>query len=84
MGNLRQLPNLGNVMVKRLEVVGVNDINTLMELGSKDAFERLRRYEGDTCFSALCALEGAIQNVRWHHLSKEMKADLKRYFDAFK
>lgn len=84
MGDLNKLPNIGNVMKKRLAAVGINDVDTLMKIGSKDAFIKLRLHEGDTCFSSLCGLEGAIQNIRWHNLSSETKEDLKKFFDSFK
>lgn len=84
MKKLSDLPNIGNIMEKRLEAVGINDVETLMRIGSKEAFIRLFSHEGDTCFSSLCGLEGAIQEIRWHHLSSETKADLKRFFEAFK
>jgi DNA transformation protein len=32
----------------------------------------------------LSALEGAIQGVRWHHLSDETKADLKAFYHSHK
>ena len=84
MGNLSKLPNIGDVMEKRLAAVGINDVATFKEIGSKEAFIKLRLHEGDTCFSSLCGLEGAIQNIRWHNLSSETKEDLKKFFDSFK
>ena len=84
MSVLTKMPNIGKVMERRLSAVGINDIDTLMKIGSKEAFIKLRLHEGDTCFSSLCGLEGAIQNIRWHNLSNETKEDLKKFFDSFK
>ena len=84
MERLSELPNRGKTMEKRLSNVGINDIETLMKTGSKEAFIKLRLYEGDTCFSSLCGLEGAVQGIRWHYLSSESKEDLKKFFDSFK
>lgn len=84
MKKLSELPNIGKTMEKRLTAVGINDVETLMEKGSKKAFMELRLSEGDTCFSSLCGLEGAIQGIRWHHLSRESKEDLKKFFATFK
>lgn len=81
---LSDLPNIGKTMEKRLAAVGINDVETLMKIGSKEAFIKLRLHEGDTCFSSLCGLEGAIQGIRWHYLSYESKEDLKKFFDSFK
>ena len=84
MSKLSELPNVGTVMEKRLASVGIYDVETLRGMGSREAFERLLAYEGDTCFCTLCGLEGAVQNVRWHSLSKEKKQELKDYFHSLK
>jgi DNA transformation protein len=81
---LSELPNIGKTMEKRLAAVGIDDVETLRKTGSKEAFVKLRLFEGDTCFSSLCGLEGAIQGIRWHYLSQETKADLKKFFNSFK
>ncbi|MDS1028886.1 TfoX/Sxy family protein [Bacillota bacterium LX-D] len=81
---LSDLPNIGKVMEKRLVKAGINDVEALRQVGSKEAFIKLRLLEGDTCFNSLCALEGAIQGIRWHYLNCETKADLKKFFDSFK
>jgi len=83
MGRLSDLPNIGKVMEKRLVRAGINDVEALRQVGSKEAFIKLRLLEGDTCFNSLCALEGAIQGIRWHYLDCETKAELK-IFDSFK
>jgi len=80
MGELTKLPNIGITCEKRLTSIGINSIETLMEIGSKEAFIKLLIYEGDTCFSTLCGLEGAIQGIRWHNLSEGTKTDLKKFF----
>jgi len=83
MQRLSQLPNIGKTMEKRLSGIGIYDSETLINTGSKEAFIRLRLVEGDTCFSSLCGLEGAIQGIRWHYLPDESKKDLKKFFDTF-
>ncbi|MGE5328265.1 MAG: TfoX/Sxy family protein [Deltaproteobacteria bacterium] len=84
MKRLSELPNIGKTMEDRLIAVGINDVKALVETGSKEAFIRLKLKEGDTCFNSLCALEGAIQGIRWHFLEKEIKDDLKKFFDTLK
>lgn len=81
---LSELPNIGKIMEKRLIAVGICNVEEFMEIGSKEAFTKLRLLEGDTCFSSLCGLEGAIQGVRWHKLSGATKSDLKEFFESFK
>jgi DNA transformation protein len=84
MSELTNLPNIGKVMVQRLAAADITTAEQLKELGGKEAFFRLRMIEGDTCLSSLCALEGAVKGVRWHTLSPEEKAELKKYHDTFK
>lgn len=79
-GRLKDLPNIGKDLERRLASIGVDDIDVLMELGSKEAFLRLRQLEGDTCYNTLCSLEGAIQGIRWHSLSSASKQELKDFF----
>jgi DNA transformation protein len=84
MGRLSDLPNIGKEMEKRLIKAGINDVEALRQTGSKEAYIKLRLLEGDSCFNTLCALEGAIQGIRWHYLDSETKAELRRFFDSFK
>jgi DNA transformation protein and related proteins len=84
MSRLSELINIGETMEKRLAAVEIYDVETLLKTGSKEAFIKLRIFEGDTCFSSLCGLEGAIQGIRWHHLNSETKEDLKKFFKSFK
>jgi DNA transformation protein len=83
MQRLSDLPNIGKTMEKRLVKAGINDVETFRQIGSKEAFIKLRLLEGDTCFSTLCALEGAVQGIRWHYLDCETKVNLKKFFDSF-
>lgn len=82
MGELTKLPNIGSIMEKRLAAVGICDVEALMKNGSKEAYTKLYLHEGDTCFSSLCGLEGAIQGIRWHNLSSQSKENLKKFFNT--
>ena len=42
-------------------------------MGSKEAWLKIRELDESACLSRLMALEGAIQNIRWHNLSQEDK-----------
>ena len=79
MGELTRLPNISKVIEGKLMEVGISTAQELCELGSKEAFLRLRMKDPTACLSMLCALEGAVQGVRWHHLPDEVKAELKVY-----
>ena len=84
MADLCKLPNIGKALEERLSDVGINSIESLMKMGSKEAFTKLHLVEGYTCFNTLCALEGAVQGIRWHNLSSETKEDLKKFFNLVK
>ena len=78
---LEDLPNIGNTLSVLLRETGINTPEELYETGAIQAFIRIRAIEHDACFSKLCAIEGAVEGIRWHHLSKEKKAELKHFFD---
>lgn len=84
MSELEKLPNVGKILEKRLSDVGINSPEELRDNGSEEAFKKLYFHEGDTCFGTFCALEGAIQGIRWHNLSKEKKQQLKKEFNQIK
>ncbi len=48
------------------------------------AFIRIKAIDPDACFSKLCALEGAVEGIRWHNLSKEKKSELKHFFSMIR
>jgi DNA transformation protein len=77
---LSELPNIGKTLEKELINVGINCAEELREIGSIDAIIRLKMH-GDICCNKLYALEGAINNVRWHQLPKELRVELKNKYD---
>ena len=78
---LTQLPNIGCVVAEKLSQAGINTPEELIAIGSEQAFIRLQTIDSSACFSMLQALEGAVQGVRWHKLTKERKAQLKAFYD---
>lgn len=81
---LTEMPNIGKEVSKKLMAVGIDTPEKLVSLGSKEAFIRIKTIDDTACFSMLQGLEGAIQGIRWHHLPRTVKADLKEFFDSFK
>lgn len=77
---LSNLPNIGKVVEAKLKEVGINYAEELIALGSKEDFTRLRIIDSGACFSMLCGLEGAVQGIRWHNLSKKDKNELEVFF----
>lgn len=81
MGELSKLPNIGKVLEEQLNDVGINTVNDLVDIGSKEAWLRIKEVDESACINRLMALEGAIQNIRWHDLSNEDKKNLKDFYN---
>jgi DNA transformation protein len=77
---LEQLPNIGNSLAQLLRESGINKPDELYEAGAIQTFLRIKAVDPDACFSKLCALEGAVEGIRWHNLSKEKRDELKYFF----
>ncbi|MBO5839911.1 MAG: TfoX/Sxy family protein [Methanobrevibacter sp.] len=84
MGELSKLPNIGKVVEKQLNDVGINTVDELINLGSKEAWLKIKEVDESACLNRLMALEGAIQNIRWHDLSDEDKQNLKDFYNLQK
>ena len=81
MGELQKLPNIAEKLEAQLNEVGVLTIEALKQTGSREAWLRIAAIDSSACYMRLCALEGAIQGVRWHHLEEEQKKELKAFYD---
>ena len=81
MGELKKLPNIAEKLEAQLIEVGVPTIDALKKTGSREAWLRIASIDPSACYMRLCALEGAIQGVRWHHLEEEQKKELKAFYD---
>jgi len=84
MGELSKLPNISTVVEGKLNEVGIITQNQLKDIGSKQAFLSLRKNDSGACLNMLCALEGAIQGIRWHSLSDDIKKELKEFHRSLK
>lgn len=84
MGELSTLPNIGKTVEQQLNEVGIETIKQLIEIGSKQAWLRIRSIDDSACINRLYALEGAVEGIRWHNLSEEIKAELKEFYNTFK
>lgn len=84
MGELSKLPNIGKVVEKQLNDVGINTDDELINIGSKEAWLKIKEMDESACLNRLMALEGAIQNIRWHNLSDEDKKNLKDFYNLQK
>ena len=84
MGELSELPNIGKVLENQLNDVGINTVDELIDFGSKEAWLRIKEIDESACLNRLMALEGAIQNIRWHNLSEEDKENLRNFYNSQK
>jgi len=83
MGELSKLPNIGKVLEKQLNEVGINTADELIDIGSKEAWLKIKEVDESACINRMMALEGAIQNIRWHNLSETDKKNLKDFYNSF-
>ena len=82
MSKLHDLPNISTVIEAELIHAGITTPEMLMENGSKKAFKKIKEKNGTACVSMLCALEGAIQGIRWYNLSAETKDELNKFYNT--
>lgn len=84
MGELSGLPNIGKAVEEQLNQVNIVTYDQLKEVGSKQAWLRIKEIDDSACIHRLYALEGAIRNVKKSELPSEVKAELKEFYNAFK
>ncbi|MDR1802551.1 MAG: TfoX/Sxy family protein [Treponema sp.] len=84
MARLSEMVNIGKVLEKQLNEIGINTFEKLRKTGSKNAWLKIRHIDSSACYNRLCALEGAIQGIRWHNLSEENKNELKEFYNQWK
>lgn len=84
MGELRKLPNIAEKLEAQLTEVGIPTIDALKQAGSREAWLKIAAIDPSACYMRLCALEGAIQGVRWHHLDEGTKKEMKAFYNLNK
>lgn len=84
MNKLNKMPNIGSTLENKLIDAGIESPEELIDIGSKEAFIRIKMFDSSACYNMLCALEGAIQGVRWHYLDESTKQQLKLFFQSIK
>ena len=82
--DLTTLPNIGKILAGKLKIAGIETAEKLLSIGSENAFIKLKMIDNEVCINSLCALEGAIQGIRWHNLDKCKKDELKVFFEMTK
>ncbi|MFH2142349.1 MAG: TfoX/Sxy family protein [Bacteroidota bacterium] len=80
MTNIANLPNIGKNLASKLKNVEINTSDDLINLGSEKAFLKLIENDRNCCVNMLYAIEGAIQNIRWHNISNDRKKQLNDFY----
>ncbi len=74
---LTELPNISKVLSSQLKEIGIETAEQLKETGTEKVIMQLTSAGIDVCINKAYAIEGAMQDIRWHGLSKEDKAVVK-------
>ena len=80
MNSLSKLPNIGKVLEKQLNEVGIYTIEDLKQIGSQEAWLKIKQRDPSACFHRLMALEGAIQGIKKSLLDEQKKQELKDFY----
>ncbi len=84
MSELTAMMNIGKEMARKLTSVGIDTPEKLIEVGSMQAFQKLKKAYPQVCLVHLYTLEGAIFNTEYNRLSEDKKKELKAFSDSFK
>jgi len=80
MNSLHELPNISKVIEGKLIAVGIDTPQVLKDIGSKEAFSKIKLKDSTSCINMLYAIEGAVEGIRWHYLSDDIKQELKLFY----
>ncbi|MDR2046513.1 MAG: TfoX/Sxy family protein [Clostridiales bacterium] len=72
---------LGKTMQKKLKSVGINSMEELRKIGSKEAVFRLKAQYPSTCVVILYHLEAALRGIEIKALDFSLKTELKEFFN---
>ncbi|MDO4316067.1 MAG: TfoX/Sxy family DNA transformation protein [Oscillospiraceae bacterium] len=84
MTELTAMRNIGKELEKKLKSVGIGSAEELTQMGSKEAFRRLKARYPNVCLVHLYTLQGAVDQTEFNRLPDDVKRDLKRFSDSFK
>lgn len=84
MEKLTTLHNIGEEMEAKLISVGIHCVEEFVQVGSKEAYARLKVRYANVCLVHLYTLQGAIDGIEFHKLSDEMKRNLKQFSEQLK
>jgi len=77
--SLKGAKNIGSMIIKRLNEIGVYSLADLAELSPVKAYKKICEQNPDKTFPVcyyLYSLEGALLDLHWDELPKNLKIDL--------
>ena len=84
LGELSKLPNIGEVVENQLNEVGISTYEELKEVGSKEAWLKIKSIDDSACIHRLYSLEGAIRGIKKNQLPEDIKIELKDFYNNYK
>lgn len=80
MGDLSKLPNIGTVVERQLNQVGITTYEELKQLGAEATWLKIQEIDSTACIHRLLALEGAIRGIKKTEIPEDRKAELKEFY----
>ena len=84
MGELSNLPNIGEKVEEQLNAVDIFTYEELKKFGAENAWLKIQSIDKSACIHRLLALEGALQGVPKKLLPEDRKAELKKFYEEHK
>lgn len=84
MTELTSMRNIGKEIEKKLKSIDIYSAEELRQMGSKEAYFRLKMKYSNLCLVHLYTLQGAIDNIDFNLLPDKVKCDLKEFSDSLK
>jgi DNA transformation protein len=85
--NLKGAKNIGETIEKRLNEIGVFSLADLAQMTPVKAYQRISRQNPDKTFPVcyyLYSLQGALLDMYWDDLPKELKVELRKQVELKK
>ena len=84
MAELTTMLNIGSEIEKKLKAIGITSAEELVQVGSEEAFMRLKTRYPNVCLVHLYTLQGAVDGIEYNQLSDKVKNRLKIFSDGLK
>ena len=84
MGQLSNLPNIGKVVEKQLNEVGIMTTEQLIQTGTEQSWLKIQEIDKSACIHRLLAIEGAICGIKKTDIPIERKTELKEFYNLHK